>query len=169
MPEPWAPVTATCHRPSRSSRMPRWYSVRPGCFFIAVSLSAAKWMGAATGDTPISVSSASRAKKWKVTMVATGLPGRPNSNVLRSPLPSFPKAIGRPGFMAIFQNVISPRLARISRTKSASPTDTPPLVMIASTSPTADSSAADSASRVSRATPRSTTSQPSRVSMPVSV
>ena len=43
-----------------------------------------------------------------------------------------PKAIGRPGLIASFQNATSPMRFIISRMKSASPTDTPPLVMITS-------------------------------------
>ena len=47
-------------------------------------------------------------------------------------MPILPKAIGRPGRMAIFQNSTSPRRAISCLTKSASPTETPPVVMTAS-------------------------------------
>ena len=63
-----------------------------------------------------------------MTITATGLPGSPNSTAS----PMRPKAIGRPGLIASFQNATSPMRFIISRMKSASPTDTPPLVMITS-------------------------------------
>ena len=48
------------------------------------------------------------ATNWlKVTMTATGLPGRP-MNMLAS---IWPKVSGRPGLMAIFQNSVVPSSA----------------------------------------------------------
>jgi hypothetical protein len=77
-----------------------------------------------------------------------------------------PKAIGRPGFMAIFQNSTSPSLLIMARVKSASPTDTPPLVMTASAIDAASRKVVSRAAGSSRTTPMSITSKPRRVSMP---
>ena len=68
--------------------------------------------------------------------------------------------------MAIFQKRTSPSFAISSRTKSASPTDTPPEVMTTSALAAAAANARSSASGSSRTTPMSMTSQPSRDNMP---
>ena len=61
-----------------------------------------------------------------VTMEETGLPGRPS--ILASLI--FPKAIGFPGFKFICQSSKDPISLIESIIKSASPTDTPPVVII---------------------------------------
>jgi len=70
--------------------------------------------------------------------------------------------------MAIFQNSTSPSFAIICRMKSASPTETPPVVMIASADE-AFLNAASSFAGSSRTTPRSMISTPRRESMPCTV
>ena len=77
--------------------------------------------------------------------------------------------MGRPGRMATRQNAMSPSCCITLRVWSASPTLTPPLVMIASARLAASASAAASAAGSSRTVPRSMTWQPSRVSRPNTV
>ena len=79
-------------------------------------------------------SRAGRTKARKVTITATGLPGRPNRTRRGSPLSMRPTAIGRPGRIAMRQNATSPSRSITALVWSASPTLTPPLVMIASAS-----------------------------------
>jgi len=71
--------------------------------------------------------------------------------------------------IASFQNDTSPMRAIISRMKSASPTDTPPLVMMTSAASEASRKAASSAAGSSGTTPMSSRSQPRRDSAPNSV
>ena len=98
-------------------------------------------------------------------MTATGLPGKPNN----TDLPMRPTAIGRPGRMAIFQKATSPSFFIMALVKSASPTLTPPLVMMASASRAALAKAASKSAGSSRTTPMSITSQPMRLSNPNTV
>ena len=60
-----------------------------------------------------------------VTTTETGFPGKPK-NMLSFILPN---ASGLPGLTAIFQKFILPNSLRTSLTKSASPTETPPVVI----------------------------------------
>ena len=164
-PEPWLPVVRTCKRPSGPVlTMPRWYSVRPG-FLRMGSWQCACSSGNGFGVAPIICNSAGRTRAKKVTMTATGLPGRPKSTVL----PIRPSANGRPGRIAMRQNATSPNWAIIPLVKSASPTLTPPLLMITSACAAALRKAASSATGSSRTTPSSMTSQPSRSSRLVTV
>ena len=98
-------------------------------------------------------------------MTETGLPGSPK----KSAPPTLPNASGRPGFIAIFQKPTSPVLSSVSFTKSASPTETPPEVMIASAAAAASRNARSTSSRASRTTPRSRISAPTARSMAKSV
>ena len=85
-PAPCGPVLRTCSTPSvLSLTMPRWYSVRPGFLRMASALRA-RSSGSGAARAPIMRSSAGRTKARKVTITATGLPGRPNST---APLLSF--------------------------------------------------------------------------------
>ena len=77
-----------------------------------------------------------------------------------------PNAIGRPGRIAIFQNSTSPSRPSSSRVKSASPTETPPELTIASALAAASLNARSSAAGSSRTTPMSISSTPSRASIP---
>ena len=78
-PEPWLPVVRTCRLPSGPVvTVPRWYSVRPG-FLRMASVLVARSSGGAVRVLPIMRSRAGRTKARKVTITATGLPGRPNS------------------------------------------------------------------------------------------
>ena len=80
-----------------------------------------------------------------------------------------PNAIGRPGRIAIFQNRTSPSRPSSSRVKSASPTETPPELTMASALAAASLKARSSAAGSSRTTPMSISSTPSRASIPYSV
>ncbi len=64
----------------------------------------ARSKGVGASKLPIIRCRAGRTKARKVTITATGLPGKPNS----TEEPMRPTAIGRPGRMAIFQNATSP-------------------------------------------------------------
>jgi hypothetical protein len=96
-------------------------------------------------------------------MTATGLPGKPNIQVL----PIRPKAMGRPGLMSIFQKLTSPSRPISSRMKSASPTETPPVVRTTSEAEAASRKAASRASGRSGITPMSSevTAQPGQGAM----
>src|SRR5207247_2890916 len=74
---------------------------------------------------------AGRTKSMKVSIEATGLPGRPK----KCADPIRPTASGRPGCIATCQNSIAPISSRTSLTRSYRPTDTPPDVT--TTSPVA--------------------------------
>ncbi|MNE24506.1 hypothetical protein D3C80_1177990 [compost metagenome] len=63
-------------------------------------------------------------------MAETGLPGRPKNQAFGRR----PKAKGLPGLMASFQKPISPSSSSNCLVKSASPTETPPVVIRASAS-----------------------------------
>ncbi|OIQ70822.1 hypothetical protein GALL_475640 [mine drainage metagenome] len=77
-PEPWLPVVRTRKLPSGAlSTMPRWYSVRPG-FLRRVCVLCALSSGGSARMQPIMRNRAGRTKAKKVTITATGLPGRPN-------------------------------------------------------------------------------------------
>src|SRR5213592_2881352 len=78
---------------------------------------------------------AGRTKSMKVSIEATGLPGRPK----KCADPIRPTASGRPGCIATCQNSIAPISSRTSLTRSYRPTDTPPDVT--TTSPVAPASA----------------------------
>ena len=85
-PDPWLPATSTTSVPSASvCTRPRWYSVRPAFLRMGWVLRAfsrgAGWMLRLL--QPIICSRAGRTKARKVTITATGLPGRPNRMALR--------------------------------------------------------------------------------------
>ena len=80
-----------------------------------------------------------------------------------------PTAMGRPGRMAMRQKATSPSFFIMARVWSASPTLTPPLVMMASARCAASVKAASSRAGSSRTTPMSITSTPRRVSRPNTV
>jgi hypothetical protein len=127
-PEPWLPVVRTCSWPSvRRVTMPRWYSVRPG------------FLRSASGCAPSAAAAptclrAHHAQQGRAHESKEGHHHR--HRIARQPeqhrLPMRPTAIGRPGRMAIFQNATSPSFFIMALVKSASPTLTPPLVMMAS-------------------------------------
>ena len=75
---------------------------------------------------------AGRTNSSKLTMADTGLPGSPNTGVAESA--RTPKANGLAGLMATCIQRIVPALSfsRTTRTRSRSPTLTPPLVRMAS-------------------------------------
>ena len=103
-------------------------------------------------------------------MTATGLPGRPKKRVFRlEPLTGLriPKAIGRPGRMAIFQKPTSPSSCIICLVKSASPTETPPEEIRTSALEAASIKAAFSEAGSSRTIPQSMISIFRRLSRPV--
>ena len=103
-PEPWLPVVLTCICPlSERLTTPRWYSVRPAFLRMACWLCARTNKGGASVQ-PIMRHRAGRTKAKKVTITATGLPGRPNIRVW----PMRPTAMGRPGRMAMRQKSTSP-------------------------------------------------------------
>src|SRR6266508_4065308 len=83
---------------------------------------------ACTSPTPCVLSRNGRTNMRKVTKLETGFPGSP----MKSALPTRPNARGRPGFMAIFHMRSSPSASTAGLTKSASPTETPPLGTITS-------------------------------------
>jgi hypothetical protein len=97
--------------------MPRWYSVRPA-FLRMGSGCCARAAAVAGGHAPIMRSRAGRTNARKVTITATGLPGKPNSiaptlpagadSPWGGPAAMRPTAIGRPGRMAMRQNATSP-------------------------------------------------------------
>ena len=103
--------------------------------------------------------SAGRTKISKVTSADTVLPGSPKIGTRRSPSLSSPNARGRPGRMAMAQKSIVPSSESTGFMKSWSPTDTPPLVTIASAA-TTSRKAARSASGESRTMPRTHGSAP---------
>ena len=80
------------------------------------------------GRMPTIRASAGSTYRARQASTETGLPGSANSHALR-PLGacSGPKANGRPGRMATFQNATWPMRASTSRVWSAAPTLTPPL------------------------------------------
>ena len=84
-------------------------------------------------------------------MVDTGLPGKPK-NVAP---PTVPTANGLPGFSAMRQKSSVPTSSTTALTKSASPTETPPLAMTKSACPAASWSARRMASRLSGRRPMS--------------
>ncbi len=156
--------------------MARWYSVRPGFLRMGSRLLAFKrggWILGSSARAPIICQSAGRTKAKKVTITATGFPGRPNSGTF----PNRPTAMGRPGRIAIFQNTTPPSpgvsLCANSRIMalvwSASPTLTPPLVTMASACCAALRNAAFNASGSSRTTPISMHSMPMRCNRPQTV
>ena len=98
-------------------------------------------------------------------MAATGLPGRPKNRLL----PRVPKVSGRPGLMASFQNATAPSSASISLMKSASPTETPPEVRMASLTAAASERACRNCSRSSGIRPRSMISMSEPASSALSV
>ena len=105
-------------------------------------------------------------------MTATGLPGRPKNKVLRTgDLPStgfrIPKAIGRPGRIAIFQKPTSPNSCMICLVKSASPTETPPEEIKTSALVAASINAFLSDAGSSRTMPQSIISRLRRFNKPV--
>ena len=73
-------------------------------------------------EPPESRMTTGRAMRMKVTITATGLPGRPRK-VAR---PTSPKASGRPGLTARRQKWMRPRASTAARTWSSSPIETPP-------------------------------------------
>ena len=80
-PEPCAPVVRTANCPSAPVlTWARRYSVRPGCLRM-LWLHRAGTNKGAVGVAPIKRCSAGRTKAKKLTMAATGLPGRPKSQV----------------------------------------------------------------------------------------
>ena len=80
---------------------------------------------------PCSASSAGRTKSSKPTSAETGLPGSPNTSVA----PRTPNEIGFPGRTATRQKTSStPSSAPAARTRSCSPTETPPVVTSTSAS-----------------------------------
>src|SRR5216683_6485123 len=90
-----------------------------------------------TSAIPCVLSRNGRTNIKNVTKLDTGFPGNPR-NAAFPTLPDppsrwmCPKASGRPGFIAIFHMSSSPSASTAGFTKSASPTETPPLVTITS-------------------------------------
>src|SRR5207244_856576 len=111
---------------------------------------------ACTSATPCVWSRNGRTNTRKVTKLETGFPGSP----MKFALPTRPNASGRPGFMAIFHMRSSPSASTAGLTKSASPTETPPLVTITSHSAAARRSIPRVAGSESRPIPYSRASHP---------
>ena len=103
--------------------MPRLNSRRPG-FLLIGSIATAWNRGGNSSRRPASFHSAGRTKRWKVSIDATGLPGRPKN----SAGPMRPTASGRPGCIATCQNSMPPASCSTALTRSWSPTETPPEV-----------------------------------------
>ena len=105
---------------------------------------------------------AGRTNSSKLTMADTGLPGSPNTGVAEAA--RTPNANGFAGRMATCIHRIFPALSfsRTTRTRSRSPTLTPPLVMMASHVDAADDSNSTRRDSSSPTIPRSMPSHPSR-------
>ena len=83
----------------------RTHSRRP-FFFLYVNAAGTRKNFGSISEAPFNNNNAGRAKRIKVTILATGFPGRPINGVL----PIWPKAIGLPGRMASRQKCIAPNL-----------------------------------------------------------
>src|SRR5579863_4979822 len=96
--------------------------VRPG-FSESRELRMASMNGSGRGSVPERMSIAGRTKSSKVTIVETGLPGRPKTGL---PLQSA-KTTGLPGRMATASKIVSaPNSFRTGSTRSYFPIETPP-------------------------------------------
>src|SRR5712692_5428503 len=122
--------------PPRAFHFTRRYSRRGSGSGQSKSARAAIAWGC-TSVIPCVLSRNGRTNIKNVTKLDTGFPGRPRKAAFPT-LPDppsrrmCPKASGRPGFIAIFHMSSSPSASTAGFTKSASPTETPPLVTITS-------------------------------------
>src|SRR2546425_5197324 len=113
--------------PPRAFHFTRRYSRRGSGSGQSKSARAAIAWGC-TSVIPCVLSRNGRTNIKNVTKLDTGFPGKPR----KAAFPTLPNASGRPGFMAIFHMSSSPSASTAGFTKSASPTETPPLVTITS-------------------------------------
>src|SRR6266700_4873454 len=113
--------------PRRAFHFTRRYSRRGSGSGQSKSARAAIAWGC-TSVIPCVLSRNGRTNIKNVTKLDTGFPGKPR----KAAFPTLPNASGRPGFIAIFHMSSSPSASMAGFTKSASPTETPPLVTITS-------------------------------------
>jgi hypothetical protein len=109
--------------------MPRWYSVRPGFLRMASCCAPSQHGGGAVSRRPSCAAGQGARRPGRSPSPPPGCPAARTGWTSRRCGP--PPSAG-PGRIAIFQNATSPSFFIMALVKSASPTLTPPLVMMAS-------------------------------------